>query len=307
MSTASRCIKSILRLAGRLLAPALALFSVSCQPVDHFIFHPRVPPPGVTIRYAEVRRGDLLVRLEWARPTGDGPFPAILVHHEFGRTAEDMQGVIYDLAKAGYLAASAGYRRFVNDRPEATPLPWRQPQDETAAFEVFLANPDVDREHVGLLGFSMGAFQSLWIASRMGGAVKSVVAYYPVTDFAQWLDTTHGKNDWEIFMRRQIREYFKREAGAKSEKEFEDYIINFSIVKHVAGLTAPVLLIHGDRDPTVSIEQSRLLKAKLDDLGRHAELLEIPGAVHVFNFKDAAQAATAWRATVDWFRKTLQP
>ena len=305
MSTASRCITSILRLAYRLFAPALALFSVSCQPVNHFILHPRTPPETIITWNEEVRRGDLLVKLEWARPAGNGPFPSILIHHEFGRTADDMRGVAYDLAKAGYLAAAVGYRRLVNGRPETTPLPWRRPEDETAAYEVFRANPEVDRGRIGLLGFSMGGFQSLWIAARVGDGVRSVVAYYPVTDFGRWLDMTRGGSEWDVFIRRQIRGYFKRAAGVESDRVFDDYISNYSVVKHAAAITAPVLLIHGQKDPTVSIDQSRLLAVRLTALGRRAELLEIPHAVHVFNFKDASQAAEAWQATIDWFKETL--
>jgi hypothetical protein len=91
-----------------------------------------------------------------------------------------------------------------------------------------------------------------------------VGAYHPVTDFGLWLDMTRGGRTWDVFIRRQIRGYFKRAAGVASDREFDDYITNFSVVKRAAAITAPVLLISGQKDPTVSID--RALHAKMSGL-----------------------------------------
>lgn len=89
----------------RKLLIALSLLLTGC--LNHFVYHPKKDPPGVTTWREQAVRGKLLLRLEWAKPAGEGPFPAVLVHPEAGHTAGEMRGVVKDLARAGYLALAA--------------------------------------------------------------------------------------------------------------------------------------------------------------------------------------------------------
>lgn len=75
-------------------------------------------------------------------------------------------------------------------------------------------------------------------------------------------------------------------------------------------LQAPILLIYGENDQGVPAEQGRELHAKLEKLGKKAELVIYPGADHAFfndvrpNYKPDA-AADAWRRTLELFRRSL--
>lgn len=75
-------------------------------------------------------------------------------------------------------------------------------------------------------------------------------------------------------------------------------------------LSGPILLIYGEKDQGVPAEQGRQLKAKLDELGKNAQLVIYPGADHAFfndtrpNYKPEA-AADAWRRTLELFRQNL--
>jgi carboxymethylenebutenolidase len=75
-------------------------------------------------------------------------------------------------------------------------------------------------------------------------------------------------------------------------------------------LSAPILLIYGEKDQGVPAEHGRKLEAKLAKLGKNAELVIYPDADHAFfndtrpNHKPDA-AADAWRRTLELFRRHL--
>lgn len=132
---------------------------------NHFVFHPKSDPPGVQTWGETVVRGKLLIRLEWARPAGEGPFAAVIVHPEAGHVAGEMRGVVRDLAKAGYLAVAADYRREKKGIYRQTLFTWRDPDDPRAVIDLVRRRPDVDPERIALVGFSQGGVYSLLIAA----------------------------------------------------------------------------------------------------------------------------------------------
>ncbi len=279
----------------------------SCVPLNHFLVHPQDVPPTVVTWSEEVHRDSLLLHLEWARPAGDGPFPGVLVHPEAGKKARDMLGVVWDLAQHGYIAVAVDYQRMIRGKYQETLFPWREEGDVAAAFDILRAHPCVDSERIGALGFSQGGVFSLLIASYAGKGIKSVVAYYPITDFIYWLDETHYEGKMQRFICRRIRSYFRTQSEAATEEEFEAMLHRASPIFHAESLTAPVLLIHGECDTTAPVEESRRLYARLHDLGRKVDILVVPNAAHVFNFKNREQAAVAWEATLRWLAAGLRP
>jgi dipeptidyl aminopeptidase/acylaminoacyl peptidase len=75
----------------------------------------------------------------------------------------------------------------------------------------------------------------------------------------------------------------------------------------VDSIRAPVLLIHGADDTSAPVEESRRLERALRERGREVELIVVPGAGHVFNFRQPEEARRAWDVTLDWLRKYLSP
>lgn len=67
-----------------------------------------------------------------------------------------------------------------------------------------------------------------------------------------------------------------------------------------------MLLIHGERDRSAPLEQSRRLAGRLRAQGTPVELLVFTDAGHVFNFRDAGRAASAWRATLGWLERWVK-
>lgn len=76
-------------------------------------------------------------------------------------------------------------------------------------------------------------------------------------------------------------------------------------------LNAPLLLIYGENDQGVPAAQGRELGAKLQKMGKNAEVVVYPNANHAF-FNDSRPevynpdaAADAWRRTLELFRRSL--
>ena len=181
--------------------------------VDHYLVHPRRPPAGAHSWNEVAVDGDLQMRLEWVRPAGRGPLPAVIVHPEAGHKAADMRGVLHDLAQAGYLAVAADYQRRTGTGWRESLFPWRDPADPRRVIDRVRVHPDVDPQRVGLLGFSQGGVFSLLIAAYDGGAA-AVVAYYPVTDFESWLEAP-GAGLGRRLVFRLIHAAFRRQRRAE--------------------------------------------------------------------------------------------
>lgn len=264
--------------------------------INHHLALPVAEPSGVTSWHEHERAGELAMRLQWARPEGDGRHPAVLVHPLAGKSARDLRGVVWDLARRGYVAVACDYRRVVDGEPRKTMFAWRSEPDSAAALAMLRDHPAVDRDRIALLGFSQGGVFSLLIASRSHD-VKAVVAYYPVTDFERWLDERHA-NPVRRLVFRLIRRHFFRQSGARDEAEFSAFMGRASAHRHADGIRAPVLLVHGTKDRTASPRESVLMAGRLRELGGSVELLLVEDASHAFNFKDEEQARMAWEATI---------
>jgi dipeptidyl aminopeptidase/acylaminoacyl peptidase len=283
------------------LLAALLLPSSGCM--NYFLIHPDRDPAGVVSWTEEVTRGPLRVHLEWTQPSGPGPFPTVIVHPEGGGRAVDMKGVTRDLAQHGYLAVAVDYRRLLDGKFRRNTFAWRAESDPIAVLDVVRSQPHVDRTRIAALGFSQGGIFSL-LMSAYAPEIKSVVAYYPVTNFRMWFDTERDSPGFRVAFR-VIEWHFRRESGAASDAEFEEMLRLASPMTYVESLRAPVLLIHGADDTSASVEESRRLERALRDRGREVDLIVVPGAGHVFNFREPEEARRTWDATLEWLRKHL--
>jgi dienelactone hydrolase len=273
--------------------------------MNYYLIHPDRDPPGVATWSEDVTRGALRMHLIWVQPPGAGPFPTVIVHPAGGEPAATMMGVARDLARHGYLAVAVDYARLVDGEFESSLFGWRDTSDPVAALEVVRARPQVDAARIGALGFSQGGIYSLLMAAYSPD-VRAVVAYYPVTDFRTWFDTERPALGSRIAFS-IIEWYFRRESRATSDAEFEDMLRLASPMSYVESLRAPILLIHGADDTTASAEESRRLERALGDRGCEVELIVVPEAGHVFNFKQPEEARQTWDATLAWLQKYLSP
>ncbi|MEM7482077.1 MAG: dienelactone hydrolase family protein [Acidobacteriota bacterium] len=281
------------------ILPVLSLFVLGCS--NHYLIHPRDALPGLVETREERRVGDLTLRLEWVEPAGDGLLPAVVVHPEAGHRAQEMRGILRSLAASGYLAVAVDYRRDDGE----TIFTWQQKEDALAAHRVVTAHRRVDPSRIGWMGYSQGAIYSLLIAARTEAA--AVVAYYPITDLVGWLAQSDepGFRGW-LFG--QIERRFRQRSGVgDDDAEFARRLALASPLGQAERIEAPVLLIHGDRDRSAPVGESRRLAQRLRELDRDVELVVLEDAGHVFNFRTASRAEAAWRQAKAWLDRYLRP
>ena len=124
------------------------------------------------------------VRAFVAVPEGAGPFPAIIVVHEWWGLNDWVQSNAKKLAKQGYLALALDlYRGEVSDDPSsAHELMRGLPEDRAirdlrAAFVYLGSRKDVDEDRIASIGWCMGGGYSLQAAVQIPELAACVVNY----------------------------------------------------------------------------------------------------------------------------------
>ena len=288
-----RCLLPVVWLSGVLLMISLA----GCGP-NYFLLHPLQPVPGIYRETVIFDRGQLRVYWLARYPDRKETLPAVLIHPDRGSFSEDMEGICLDLAKRGYFAVSAHYRRLEDLSNENPLIPWRSAEDVLSAYEHLRRHPRVDPGRIGLLGFSRGGIVSLQIAAE-APSVKAAVAYYALADFEEWLDVKRYTFPRSLLFK-WVRARVIKETGEPTEEKAQIRFRETSPINFYRKIEAPVLLIHGEKDHTFPVEQMERLSQLMRGAGKNCELLVIPKAGHVFNFVDAKQGGIAWEKTIQF-------
>jgi dipeptidyl aminopeptidase/acylaminoacyl peptidase len=141
----------------------------------------------------------------------------------------------------------------------------------------------VDRERIALVGASMGGQVAL-LAAAHKPPIRAVASYSAPADLARWRDANPF-----------VRDYLDDLCGPEG-------LPVRSPIFRVAQIDAPVLLIHGDKDENVSVQQTVAMADALKSHGKQVETLIVPGASHFFT---ETQNADARRRLFDFLRRHL--
>jgi dipeptidyl aminopeptidase/acylaminoacyl peptidase len=192
------------------------------------------------------------------------------------------------LANRGYIVLSVNYRGGAGYGYEhRTPADFgaggaAELKDIVAAAEYLRSRSDVDASKMGVWGGSYGGrMASLALASAPQYWVAGV-------DYA-------GPHDWT------------RMPQVAKPMRPEDFQIAYesSAIARVDGWRAPVLLMHGDADTAVPMEQTTLLAAALRKRNIPVDELVIPDETH-FLLRHASWM-TISKATADYFDRHMKP
>jgi acetyl esterase/lipase len=178
----------------------------------------------------------------------------------------------------------------------------------------------IDPNRLGITGASAGGHLSLMQGTagkegdakakdpvdRVSSRVQAVGCFFPPTDFLNW-----GAKGKLVLggMPESIKPAFAfrtREpktggfARITDEEKIRNIMREVSPIAHVSSGSAPALIIHGDKDYLVPIQQAEILIARLKESGVPAELVVKPGAGHGWANMDRDLATIA-----DWFDKHL--
>lgn len=136
---------------------------------------------GGTVSYAS---GDERVQGYLALPSGNGPFPALVLVHEWWGQNEWAREKARSFAAKGHAVLAVDlYRGKVATDPDTAHQlsrglpPDRALRDLRAAFDFLASRPDVDPERIGVIGWCMGGGLALDLA-QAEPRTRSVVVYY---------------------------------------------------------------------------------------------------------------------------------
>jgi len=271
---------------------------------DYYLLHRPQPLPGIMRESGIFDRGQLRVHWVAYYPDKRIRLPGVLVHPDAAGFAEDMEGVCFALAQAGYFAAAVHYQRLDNPKEKNAFACCKSFEEGTTAYGHLLAHPRVDPERAGLLGFSKGGTHSLLITA-VEPRVKAAVVYYPLTDFEEWLNAEKYSFPTSLRIRLMRGEVIKRRGASRWEEILSD-IRDASPINHVRTIQSPILLIHGEKDRTVPVAQTQRFFQELRAAGGNCKLYLLPGAGHVFNFRNKSQGQVAWERTLQFLDRHLK-
>lgn len=103
--------------------------------------------------------------------------------------------------------------------------------------------------------------------------VRAAVLFYGLYDFE-----SRVQEDAPQFLRR----FFEGVVFGKRFEHEPDVFVQAQTTTHVSSAAPPVLIIHGQFDTLVPIDDSRLLYRRLRSVGARAHLCEVPLAQHAF-------------------------
>lgn len=190
----------------------------------------------------------------FALPRGRAPaegFPAVMWVHggPASQTRANFRGDIQMLLSQGFAVlmpnarGSTGYGRSFMEADEIEKRP--DFLEDLAAGRAWLAaQPNIDPNRIGIMGQSYGGWAVLAAVTLQPELWKAAVNYYGIADFTTLLERT---GPWR-------REHRAREYGFPGMND--ELFRKISPIHHVDRVVAPMLLLHGDRDPRVPMHES---------------------------------------------------
>jgi dipeptidyl aminopeptidase/acylaminoacyl peptidase len=200
------------------------------------------------------------------------------------------------LASRGMVVLSVNYRLGIGygwdfQHPaDGGPRGASEYQDVLSGARWLQGQPDVDAGRIGIWGGSYGGLLTAQALARNSDVFKAGV-------------DVHGVHDWSRSMLETLGPV--KSAGDTGRDRALATAWTSSPLADVAGWKSPVLLIHGDDDRNVRINQTIALAAELRARGVTFEELVIPNEIHDFLRHDSWARVDA--ATADYLERQLKP
>jgi len=230
--------------------------------------------------------------------------PAITMFHGFtGHKAETHRlfvRIARAICKEGFVVLRIDFRGSGDSEGDF--------EDMTAPAEVsdaeqaitFLSGlPEVNDKAIGIIGLSMGGRVAAILASK-DSRVKFVVLYSAAL-------ASRKQRFWkglssEALSRLELGEAIQFSGGWYLKKAFFDTIDEVVPHEVMGNIRVPILIVHGDADQTVPLEDATKGYGIVKGLNARNELHVVKGGDHVYSSKELTQEVT--ETTINWL-KTL--
>lgn len=213
--------------------------------------------------------------------------PLVVMPHG-GPDARDQLGFDWwaqFLANRGYAVLQPNYRGswgYGRKFTEAGLRQWglKMQDDISDGVKKAIADGIADPKRVCIVGASYGGFAALAGAAFSPELYACAVSFAGVSDLPQMLRTEHK----EYGSSSQVSSFWATRIGSSDENW--DQLIATSPARNAAKIRCPVLLMHGEGDTTVRIDQSETMASALKDAGKSVEFIRIPGEDHYLNLTE---------------------
>ena len=196
--------------------------------------------------------------------------------------------LISDIAMEGYIVIGSQYRgassRFISNNGQDE-FGGNDINDVLKLIDIAKEIPEADTSNIGMVGWSRGVMQS-YIASKSIPSLKTLIAIA-------------GNSDTEkaLAWRPKMEKVYKNRVP-NFEKNRATELASRSVSKWLDKIpsTMSILLLHGDKDKRVNVEQSKCLAAQLEARKHPHKLIIYPNGNHglVRYRKEVTQEITSW-------------
>lgn len=230
------------------------------QTVSGYVIRPRTNPTTSRLPLLIYNRG------------GNGDFGRLDALHLFQ--------TLLPLAKAGHVVVASQYR-------DADEFGGKDIDDVMRLIDLSLALPGIDGGRVFLLGQSRGAMTS-YLVARQRSDITAMATIAGATDLIGGLA---WRPEMERIYQARIPGYLDNKEGALEAR---------SALRWAEQLPSdmPILLLHGEADDRVHVQDSRAMAARLLELSRPHKLIVYAGDNHILQLNQRA----ARSEILDWFK-----
>ncbi|MBX3486057.1 S9 family peptidase [Phenylobacterium sp.] len=193
------------------------------------------------------------------------------------RDAYDFDFIAQFLATRGYAVLQPQFRGswgFGDDFERAGRGEWggKMQTDLLDGVAALAAAGDIDPKRVCIAGASFGGYAALAGAALHPDKYRCAASIAGIGDLAQLI-----AEDARLYGRESAgMDELREEVGLAAK----DKVAAMSPARHAEAVTAPVLLIHGDRDTVVQISQSQRMADVLKAAGKPYEFIVLEGENH---------------------------
>jgi dienelactone hydrolase len=182
------------------------------------------------------------------------------------------------LASRGYVVLQPNFRGsggFGRKFAEAGWREWggRMHNDVMDATRALIAEGKVDPSRVCIVGASYGGYEAMYSAATEPATFKCAISIDGVSDLvgAEKFEREAGKDT-------SAYQYWRKSEGDPAKDSA--MLLAHSPYRLATTWITPILLIHGDKDEVVPIEESRQMKRALEGAGKKVQYLEVKDMGH---------------------------